>query len=198
MNLPSLQKCEDLLDYYCVPENVRAHCHKVKEIAVFLGNALNEKGLKINTELVRVSALLHDIAKVIDFEEFPPANNDCVDLWKNLKKRFSGMDHTQAVVYLLADFPEVADVIRRHAYRAVIKNDLYPASWEAKIVTYADKRVAHEKIVPLKERFEEGCRRWEKKGSVCDAQLTKKINNEYYKIERDIFSHLEIEPVEIK
>ena len=63
--------------------------------------------------------------------------------------------------------------IRKHAYKAVISDDpdMRPLTREEKIVTYADKRVAHNKIVSLEERFEElpsllRCRRFEVKGDV--------------------------------
>lgn len=197
MNIPTDEECERLLDYYCMPDNVRAHSEKVKKIAVLIAGELVKKGFDINVELVKKAAILHDIAKVIDFHEFPDAEKRCIETWKNLKKRFLGLNHTQAVMYLLSDYPEVADVIRRHAYKAVIDEKYYPYSWEAKIVTYADKRVAHDQVVSLKYRFEEGHKRWQKKGKSYDEELIRKINDEYFRIEEEIFSQLDMNPEKI-
>ncbi|MFW6014657.1 MAG: HD domain-containing protein [Candidatus Nanoarchaeia archaeon] len=195
MNLPSLKDCEKLLDEFCVPGHVKDHSRKVAEIAVFIAKKLNEQGVRVDTELVKAAALLHDIAKPMEFSEKTKASEECLKIWKNLKNNYSG--HTEAGYYLLKnDYPEIADIIRRHAYKAVVSADLYPASWEAKLVTYADKRVAHDQIVSLAQRFEEGHKRWRQNfpHTYESKAEIERIDNEYFKIEKEIFAKAKISP----
>ena len=51
-------------------------------------------------------------------------------------------------------FPEVAVIIRKHGLSHIDNDDFMPKTWEEKIVFYADKRVNHDKIVNLDERFD--------------------------------------------
>ena len=59
-------------------------------------------------------------------------------------------------------------------------------SLEERVVYYADKRVAHENIVSLKERLEEGYRRYS--GKKPKSQSLKNIELAIHMLEEEIFS----------
>lgn len=62
--IPSRQVCLNLLASYGTPPHVIRHCIAVSETAVRIGEALVEKGLDLDLQLLEASTLLHDIARV--------------------------------------------------------------------------------------------------------------------------------------
>jgi hypothetical protein len=82
----------------------------------------------------------------------------------------------------------------------VSDGDDRPETWEEKLVYYADKRVMHEKIVPLQERLDEGHRRSaaarRKAGLHCNID-TEKIDALIVELEREIFEAIGIKPDEV-
>lgn len=125
-----------LLSKYEMPENIVAHCKAVAKIAVFIAEKIKAKGGKVDVDLVRSGALLHDIDKIIDI------------------KSKSGRHGNMAREILEREgYPEVAKVAENHVLYQILKEDVN-FSIEEKIVFYADKRVKHDKVVSLSERFE--------------------------------------------
>ncbi|PLW79363.1 hypothetical protein C0585_08100 [Candidatus Woesearchaeota archaeon] len=167
MNIPTVPECYRLMSEYSLPINIIRHSEQVAKISVFLGKKLIEKGKEINLELLRVSALLHDIAKPIDFKHFKldpnftsfkPSKKD-VETWKKLKDESGDLKHEQAGVLLLQKlgYVDVAKIVGKHGYSKVIEGF---DNYEEKILYYADKLVKHDQIRPMKERLEEGHKRY--------------------------------------
>lgn len=69
MRHPTRGECEQLLNEYGTPEHVKGHCRAVAETAYIIGIALNEKGLKLDLDLILAAGLLHDIARVEEKHE---------------------------------------------------------------------------------------------------------------------------------
>ncbi len=113
-------------------ENIVAHSLKVCQVALLLTDRLGLPGL--NRELIRAAALLHDITKTRSFRTLE--------------------DHAETGARLLADFgyPEVARIVGQHVRlnRYVMTSSILT---EAEIVNYSDKRVLHDRIVPLSARM---------------------------------------------
>lgn len=196
---PDDNECERLFEDYCLPENVREHNRQVTKVADLIASKFNEKGHLVDSQLVHSAAMLHDIARPIDVTDFSEFSEGCTTLWKDLKKRFQHVRHPEAAYLLLKDtYPEVAKVIRKHAYKAIISYDpeIRPLTREEKIVTYADKRVTHTDIVSLNERFEEGHKRWQKEPHY-DPDLVQELDNKYFELEKELFSKIDIEPEQI-
>lgn len=196
---PDDNKCQELFKKYCLPEKIQEHSKQVTKVADFIANKFNENGHYVDEELVHSAAMLHDIAKPVDFTDYSNFSEKCSNLWKDLKKRFEHDRHPEAAYFLLKDkYPEVAKVIRKHAYKAVISDDpdMRPLTREEKIVTYADKRVAHKDIVNLKERFEEGHKRWRNEPHY-DPDLAQEVDNKYFELEKELFSKIDINPEDI-
>ncbi len=200
MKIPTMQECIKLMDDYCLPENVRQHSFQVAKIAKLIADKFVEHGHSIDVNLVHSSALLHDILKPIDFQDYTGISKECLLQWKDLKKRFNDCKHPEAAyLQLKENYPEIALIIRKHAYRAVISDDdsIRPITWEEKIVTYADKRVAHTTIVSLEERFREGHKRWQEEPHY-DPNLAEHVDKKYFDMEKEIFSQIPIKPEEIE
>ena len=114
--------------------NIREHSFRVMEVAVFLGEALAEAGFDLFLPLVTVGALLHDLGKT-----------QCLGTL---------MNHAELGAGILEDlgYPQVAQVVREHVHLHSDISDIRPLR-EAELVNYADKRVLHETVVTLTDRF---------------------------------------------
>jgi putative nucleotidyltransferase with HDIG domain len=160
---PSKSECYEIQKKFHMPENIKEHCKQVSDVAVFLAKKLNEKGLEVDVELLRSAGLLHDIARPIDFgditKSYIPPTNEQIIAWQKLKDDYPNKFHHEVGFEIFKnDYPILAKIIRKHVHKAIIYDK--PETWEEKILNYADKRVAHKNIVTLKEREEEGRKRW--------------------------------------
>lgn len=153
-----------LIKEFRMPLHVRRHCAAVANFALELGEKLIASGEKIDLNLLRHAALLHDFVRVVDFKEFnphvfpDPVNDEDILVWKGLRAKYAGLHHAQAGARILEErgFHDVAKLVRRHLFLQIKEGF---DSWEEKLLYYADKRIKHDKIVPLKERLEDGRRR---------------------------------------
>jgi len=126
-DVPADEECRALLEIYrMAPERVR-HSYKVAGVAVALARALEAAGHKVDLEIVRVAAVLHDIAK-------------------GRRKH----DIEGGALLRGLGFGKVADVVAVHSDLA--GGDL-ALSLESKMVYLADKFVRGEKLVSLEERY---------------------------------------------
>ncbi|MCL5807102.1 MAG: HDIG domain-containing protein [Deltaproteobacteria bacterium] len=132
IHIPSEERCRRIMADLGMLENIVAHCLQVCRVSLLLTDHLSVPGL--NRELIRAAALLHDITKTRSFH--------------------TKEDHSETGARLLADlgYQEVARIVGQH-----VRLDRYPlpsaAPTDAEIVNYSDKRVLHDKIVPLSERM---------------------------------------------
>jgi len=132
INIPSEEHCRRIISEMGMLENIVAHSLQVCRVSLLLTNHLGLPGL--NRELIRAAALLHDITKTRSFQTLE--------------------DHAETGARLLAElgYPEVARIVGQH-----VRLDRYPltssAPTDAEIVNYSDKRVLHDRIVPLSERM---------------------------------------------
>jgi uncharacterized protein len=128
--IPSDEECIQIVTSVGMLDNIAVHCRQVCRVSLLLTDHL---GPGLNRDLIRAAALLHDITKTRSLQ--------------------TGEDHAQTGGLLLDQmgYPEVARIVRQH-----VRLDHYPsdgsAPTEAQIVNYSDKRVLHDRIVPLSER----------------------------------------------
>jgi putative nucleotidyltransferase with HDIG domain len=114
--------------------NIKAHSLQVARIAVCLGKNLIVHFPELNMDLVEAGALLHDIAKT-----------ECLKTRGN--HALVGEEMVRAM-----GFDPVAPIVAQH----VLLEDKYFHNGfmdEVVLVHYADKRVRHEEVVDLEERF---------------------------------------------
>lgn len=134
-----------------LPENVIAHCETVKNVAERLGEFFLSQGTLVRLAAVTQSAALHDLLRFIDFEHERVADNAT---WQTVKGLYPELKHEAAGASFIKQkgYDGVSQIVATHG---LANSDIRTACLEQKIVYYADKRAAHDKIVTLAERFRE-------------------------------------------
>ena len=74
-----------------------------------------------------------------------------------------------------------------------------PDTWEEKLLYYADMRVMHDKIVPLKQRLTESHKRnVHLHGSAAQRKInTAKVDPLIYEMEKEIFEKFGLDPLDV-
>jgi putative nucleotidyltransferase with HDIG domain len=213
-NLPTRKQCFNIIKQYHVPLHIVKHNSTVAKLAVFLAQRLKEKAIAVDIELVDRACLLHDIARPCDFRESDYdrlkqtiTEQDkamCLERsrkkWQKLIAEYQGLCHEEIAYELLRKkYPELALTIKKHRYTAILEEKEKPATWEEKIVYYADKRVMHDRIVPLKERLEEAHKRniHLHAGQAQSDIDTNKIDSLIFKLEKEISGKIDLNPLEV-
>lgn len=134
MRIPSEKECYRLIYETGMMEHIVAHSVRVSQVAVLISDHLKAKGFDLNRELVRASALLHDITKTRSFE--------------------TGENHALTGCQFLSErgYAEVGQIVRQHVRLDVYNDSEMPT--EAEIVNYADKRVLHDQVASLRQRLD--------------------------------------------
>lgn len=170
--IPTREECFRLMSQYGVLDHIVDHSIEVAKVALFLSIELNRRGQCIDIGLVEAASLLHDLTKT-----------EC------LKTR---EDHAQTGSQLLRKigYERVGEVVAEHIQ--LTKGESLSLVSEEEVVNYADKRVRHDRIVSLKERFSDLVDRYCKDQRAL-GQL-EQLEKTTFEIETKIFSILEIDP----
>lgn len=133
-HVPEPEECEAILEGWAVADPVRRHCRAVAALAVDWAERLAAAGVRLDLDLVRAGALLHDLAK-------------------------GHAHHAEIGAAVVRDlgFPAVAEVVGKHMRIDFAEGDRLD---EAVVVHLADKCVAEERRVTLAERFAAAERRF--------------------------------------
>jgi uncharacterized protein len=169
--------CLAVLRDHNVPDNIIGHSIVVERVALFLAEELVRAGNGMNLGLVSAGALLHDIEKMRGIREGKPHGE-------------LGAETTDRL-----GFVEVSPVVGQHVRLAdYAENGRID---EAKLVNYADKRVNHEEIVTLDERF---AYLFERYGAASPQAMERIVEMKHLTsdVEKQIFSRLSIAPGDIK
>jgi len=205
-SLPTRKECLAILAEYHVPPHIVRHNQAVAKLAVFLARRLNEKGEAVDVELLDRAGLLHDMMRVFDFQQ-PDYNRFERNLpeqekakWQRLHAKYKAMTHEDAAYDVLKEqYQALALAIKRHRYMAMLDEKDRPKSWEEKLLYYADMRVMHDKIVPLKQRLAEGHKRnIHMHGSAAQSKInTAKVDTMIEELEKEIFEKIGLDPPEV-
>lgn len=173
--IPTDDECLALLAKYDTPHHIILHSKKVQEIGQLLGEGLLRKNYGINLALISASCLLHDIGK------YP-----CI-------LDGGGYHDLRGEKILLAEgFDAVARIVVQHV---VLRTSSDGPVREEHIVYYADKRVVHDKIVSLEDRFIYLEQTYGKsREALRRLQIMKE---ETLRIENEIFLLLDFQPEDI-
>jgi uncharacterized protein len=134
MQIPTIEQCYLLMCEMKMMDHIVRHSLQVCGVATFLAQNLNAQHHRLNYNLIRAAALLHDITKT---RSFKTEENHALTGGQFLAER---------------GYPEVGELVRQH-----VRLDAYPSPvtlGEAEIINYADKRVLHDRIVGLHERLD--------------------------------------------
>jgi len=170
--IPSKEECLRLMGEYGMLENIVSHSLKVARVALFLSVELNKKGQRIDTGLVEAASLLHDLTKT-----------ECLRTKE---------DHALTGSQLLKGmgYERVGEIVAQHIWLGKEEDSLSVS--EEEIVNYADKRVMHDRIVSLEERFSDLKERYGENLRAMD--YLGRLQKEIYGIENKIFFILQIDP----
>jgi putative nucleotidyltransferase with HDIG domain len=205
-NLPTRKECFEIIEEFHVPSHILRHSLAVAKLAVFLAERLKEKGIGVDVELLDRACLLHDIARVCDFKELdygkfdPSVTEEDKAKWAQIRARYAGIGHEEAAYDILKQkYPTLALTIKKHRYMAMLDEKARPDTWEEKLVYYADMRVMEDRIVPLKDRLEDGHKRnVHLHGTKVQSRInTSKVDPLIYRLETEIFDKLGLQPLEI-
>jgi uncharacterized protein len=198
------EKSLKLLEKLKLPKHIVSHSKKVAYVCGIIADKYLEKGIKIDKDLLISAAYLHDLVRTIDFSDEAYRNlcknykKEDIKIWEQLKKKYKGLDHSEAAYKYLYNMGEkkIALIVKKHRFDAVLSVKDKPKTIEEKIMTYADKRVLHEKIVSLRERLDDGEIRYNPEGKNLARQ--KKIHKKYFEMENEIFGKIDLNPDDIK
>ena len=176
-DIPNREACLALWDVYAMQPQIRAHSLQVARVSHLLASNLQPHFPHINLDLVEAGALLHDIAK-----------SRCLATKGN--HVLEGMEILNSLGY-----PSVAQIVAQHVR---LNDDYYHQGHLDEIVAvhYADKRVLHDDIVDLENRFD-----YLKKTYGRTPEVLERIEllfQETRSLEERIFARLSFSPQDIK
>lgn len=155
-----------------MPCHIRIHSAMVAEFALYLGRHLDNDHIRLDLDLLEAGALLHDIGKPRSLE--------------------TGERHHELGAEMLdaRGYSILSPIVREH-----IAMDFDRATGpitESLLVNYADKRVKHDEIVTLEDRFEDLIVRYTQTAE--QATFLRERFTLYQTLEDRIFDHLSIGP----
>jgi len=163
--LPTREQAIQLLQQSNCPPQVINHCLAVSKLASKIAIQLQKKGLKVDTKLVEVGALLHDIGR----------------------SKTHSVDHSVVGAQVAKSMnlsDPLVNIIKRHLGAGVTdfeaqmlgwpKDNYVPQTLEEKIVAYADKRIARNKKVPIEKEI----KRLQDKNKLEAAERVRNLHNE--------------------
>ena len=143
--LPSREQALQFLRQSGCLRNVIKHCEAVAELAVEIANACKERGLEVDSELVEIGALLHDIGRAKTHSVHHAVKG--AEIAESL-----GLPKT------------VISIIKRHVGGGITVREAKKLGWpmdiyvpqtiEEKIVSYADKLIEGSQRVPIERTIE--------------------------------------------
>ena len=173
--LPDQQDCLAIMARYQMPPHIVRHSMAVCGVALYLARRLEEQGCRLDKDLVRAGAMLHDITKRYSFNR--------------------SLDHalTGAKLVKRLGYPEVAVVVRQHV--RLSKSRQRGEISEAVVVNYADKRVIEDRVATLSERLDYILQRYGRNPQA--TKFIKKFAAISFDVEEEIFSLIPGDSVQI-
>ena len=163
--LPNREQAIRLLKENNCPPQVINHCLAVTNLALEIAGKLEKKGHRIDLQLVEAGALLHDLGR----------------------SKTHAVDHSLvgAQIAQTIGLPQaVIDIIKRHVGAGITdeeaewlgwpKDNYVPQTLEEKVVCYADKRIDHDKVMPIETEIE----RLRREGMVEAAERVRRLHDE--------------------
>lgn len=176
MLIPSRSECIKILEKAGMPRHIRCHSLMVTEVALILASHLNDAGSKLDPKLVEAAALLHDIGKQQSLER--------------------GGDHALLGARMLEGIvpSAVAGIVSEHIH--LEPSRVAAPVTESVLVNYSDKRVMHDRVVSIEDRYYDLIARYAKSPS-HRLRLLEKLDL-YRELEKNIFSRLDITPLGVE
>jgi putative nucleotidyltransferase with HDIG domain len=175
VRVPTVDECLQIIEHHGMMPNIQRHSLIVARVAATLGEELNKRESQLNIPLIIAGSLLHDIAKGRSLRE----GGDHVEMGRSM--------------VLGMGYPEVAWIVGSHVDSG---SEIVNTIDEATVVNYSDKRVRHDRIVPLGDRLRDLVARYggtrEKRARL--REMAKNIE----RLEREIFSRISTSPDDLE
>jgi len=163
--VPEAGECEKLLAKYMAPEHIREHSRKVRDVARLIGEAAREKGLDAHLPSLEAAALLHDIGKAYSIKH--------------------GGAHSQigaSITIAETGNPVIAQAVMHHVYwpeEILVRDYFTPLT-----IIYSDKRVRHDRVVSIDDRFLDLFTRYGDSGR--RTKMIRSSKNQVLEIEKEL------------
>ena len=170
--IPTEEECYKLMREYNMYDHIINHSIMVNRIALHISHELNKVGESLDISKVQAGALLHDITKTRSISTHE--------------------DHAVTGSHLVKElgFESISEIILQHV--RMDHNCNSSSVTEIEVVNYSDKRVMHERVVTLEERFVDLIKRY---GVPEDrVYLINQSKQKAFQLEKKIFSKLNITP----
>jgi putative nucleotidyltransferase with HDIG domain len=172
--IPDEEKCIAILEKYDTPPHIVSHSRRVRDIARLLGGALRARDYRLDVDLLCASCLLHDIGK------YPCIVNGV-----------GRHDVLGEEILTREGFPQIGDIVSQHVF---LRDPGGPIR-EEHVLFYSDKRVNHDVIVSVSDRFVYLERTYGVTAAGVERlQIMRGIT---MNLERQIFSTLDFDPRDI-
>lgn len=177
---------------YATPKHIQNHCGQVTKVAMYIAKKMKKKGIKIDLQNLKISALLHDLLRVCDIQNFHvktfgKTNSREKKIWLKIREKYGKMGHEEAAYRILKEKGEktIGEIIRKHKFSTLLSAATAPKTWEEKLLYYSDKRVIHERITTINERLHDGRIRYAKTPE--EEKKSRSIESKLLELEREIF-----------
>ncbi len=192
-----------IYDHYTIMPSLRMHMLRVAGVA----DMICEHGtMPVDRDLIVTSCLLHDMGNIIKFnlDLFPSfLQPEGREYWQRVKNDFViryGNDEHEATKLIInelginGDIMGIIDAIGFvHAEESDRSSDI-----NQKIATYADMRVEPMGVTSLRQRLDEGNRRYKQnRPTLYNEDLSHRMSVALTDIESDVFAHSDIHPDDI-
>ncbi len=183
-----------------IPPRLQDHLLRVGKTALFISK--HWTGPRIEPELVKKAALLHDLGNIVkfDLERYPISRErDKAILWFKIKKDVTdkyGTDKHQATLKMLKELrvgSAIVKLIKAKSFPNAIKIEKSD-HWELKILFYADLRAAPFGFLPVKGRLDEALSRL---GKYQQLENLNEIVQACYQIEKQIQENTDVDVMTI-
>jgi uncharacterized protein len=173
---PTVPECLELMAAHRMLSNIQAHSWRVRDVALMVGEPLLAAGVELSLPLIEAGALLHDIAKTATLH--------------------NGGEHARLGAEWLTDlgYPAVAEIVREHVWLS--RHPAAPGPLRGMdIINYADKRVLHDLVVSMAQRFSDLRIRYGRTPQIVDRITSNEQRS--LVLEQKIFSLINLTPDDI-
>lgn len=133
-SVPSDEQCRRWWTEFDMLPHIQAHSLLVAQVATFMAKRAVQVGLAVDVQTVRASALLHDLAKTYTIRH----SGNHSQLGAAWTMELTGNPQLSQGVMHHVSWPFEMDVLKYFLPMAVL---------------YADKRISHDRLVTMGERF---------------------------------------------
>lgn len=148
---------QKIYNRYRIPSNLQQHMRWVAQVADEV--VVNWTGPVVDAELIHNTALLHDMANLIKFKRPFLGEMKNKLFWEQIQDEFIaqyGPDVHKATLVIIDELG-MSDTVGKVLLDMELKvtDKITKASWEARIVEYADCRVGLKGVTTLEKRIDD-------------------------------------------